>query len=472
VGLDTTNSFGRNMRVDNASQVNFLRDGVQMGHVENHGLLNFGDGSGGYKTATIGDLSGAGFIAMNVNISAEQGDKLITGIASGTHGILLHRTDTGSRVTGKEKILLVDTTDSSAAAFVSGTLVDGMYQYSVVDGTNDRDSYGSAHDWWLMGNGLSTGGRVVINVAGVASLGWFAEQDSLLKRMGDLRLDYEQLGDRMNLAKHAEGDVWVRTYGQQLNAGGNVSGAPFRDTLWGTDLGADKLWRLDQRNLLYTGAFGGYGQSSLDFRGLTASAKSNSYQGGVYATWLHDTGWYADLVGKASYLDNSFDVWEGAGKTRGEYHNWAAGTSLELGRKFQFKDGWFAEPQVQAGYVHIFGSDYATEGGNNISVNQGDADILQVRLGSLFGKSIRLGNGGILQPYVKVMGVEQVSGGGTVKADDGQWRPNYDGLRAQVGAGLIWQIDEQNQLHLDYEAEFGDKYDKPWGLNFGYRHQF
>jgi hypothetical protein len=27
-------------------------------------------------------------------------------------------------------------------------------------------------------------------------------------------------------------------------------------------------------------------------------------------------------------------------------------------------------------------------------------------------------------------------------------------------AGLIWQLDADNQLHLDYEASFGDKYDK------------
>jgi hypothetical protein len=39
-------------------------------------------------------------------------------------------------------------------------------------------------------------------------------------------------------------------------------------------------------------------------------------------------------------------------------------------------------------------------------------------------------------------------------------------------AGLIWQLDADNQLHLDYEASFGDKYDKPWGLTAGYRHQF
>ena len=251
-----------------------------------------------------------------------------------------------------------------------------------------------------------------------------------------------------------------------------MSGSPFKDTLWGTDIGADKLWQFDQRNVLYTGVYGGYGQSSLDFRRLPASAKSNNYQGGVYATWLHDSGWYADAVGKASYLDNSFDIWSDGGKTRGDYNNWAAGASLEVGRKFQFKDGWFAEPQLQLSYVHIFGADYTTGGAQQITVSQSDADILQLRGGALFGRTITLANQGLLQPYVKVMGVEQVSRGGRVSAQDGEWRPNYDGPRAQLGAGIIWQLDANNQLHLDYEAEFGTKFDKPWGVNAGYRYQF
>jgi outer membrane autotransporter protein len=51
-------------------------------------------------------------------------------------------------------------------------------------------------------------------------------------------------------------------------------------------------------------------------------------------------------------------------------------------------------------------------------------------------------------------------------------RANLDGVRAELGAGIIWQLNQHNQLHLDYEASFGDKYDKPWGLTAGYRYQF
>jgi hypothetical protein len=39
---------------------------------------------------------------------------------------------------------------------------------------------------------------------------------------------------------------------------------------------------------------------------------------------------------------------------------------------------------------------------------------------------------------------------------------------------IIWQITRTHQLHLhlDYEASHAKKYNKPWGVNLGYRWQF
>ncbi|MDR2463833.1 MAG: autotransporter outer membrane beta-barrel domain-containing protein, partial [Verrucomicrobiales bacterium] len=67
---------------------------------------------------------------------------------------------------------------------------------------------------------------------------------------------------------------------------------------------------------------------------------------------------------------------------------------------------------------------------------------------------------------------EQISRGNKVTISGDSWSPNTNGARAEIGAGLIWNLDENNQLHLDYEASFGAKFDKPWGLNAGYRYQF
>ncbi|MDR1304787.1 MAG: autotransporter domain-containing protein [Verrucomicrobiales bacterium] len=142
---------------------------------------------------------------------------------------------------------------------------------------------------------------------------------------------------------------------------------------------------------------------------------------------------------------------------------------LLLGNKFTFADDWFIEPQFQVNYLHLLAEDYQA---GPLTISAQDLDALQFRIGSLFGRTINLTNSGALQPYIKVSGVETISSGGTLRNGYQSTRATTDGARAELGGGLIWQLDADNQLHLDYEASFGDKYDKPWGLSAGYRHQF
>ncbi|MDR1191000.1 MAG: autotransporter outer membrane beta-barrel domain-containing protein, partial [Verrucomicrobiales bacterium] len=132
-------------------------------------------------------------------------------------------------------------------------------------------------------------------------------------------------------------------------------------------------------------------------------------------------------------------------------------------------DGWFIEPQAQANYLHNFATAYRA---GALTITPRDLDALQLRLGGVFGKTIRLTNSGALQPYLKASAVELISSGGELRTGGQSLRANLDGTRAEFGAGLIWQLDANNQLHLDYEASFGDKYNKPWGLTAGYRYQF
>jgi outer membrane autotransporter protein len=119
------------------------------------------------------------------------------------------------------------------------------------------------------------------------------------------------------------------------------------------------------------------------------------------------------------------------------------------------------------------GNNYSTSGASVFTVGLDDADVLLFRGGALFGRTITFTKSkSVLQPYIKAMGTEQISGGGEVIVGGDSWRPTLDGAHAEIGAGIIWQLDDQNQLHLDYEAAFGDNYDKPWGVNAGYRHKF
>jgi outer membrane autotransporter protein len=467
-------------------------------HAENSGLfglvryLNQDANASGYHTLTFdGNVGGGAVISMNTDIAANSSviyngasDFLvINGVADGAQVIAIN--NRGDIPAGTETALhLVQTGSSTGASVFSGStrISKGMgaLEYQVMNGTEADASYqantsGGDNNWYLVltddSSSPGDGGKSVLNIFTAPAAAWF-EQDTLVKRMGELRLDETLFG---NTEREHDWEAWVRGYGSQYNIGGAAGGSPFRNLIYGTDLGADKRWCPDRRNVFYTGVFGGYGRVEQDYRAYyDGSGASESFYLGTYATWLHETGWYADFVAKGAHYDNSFDTRDQSStSTNGDYESWAAGVSLELGRQFKFKDGWFAEPQVQASYMHLFSGDYRTSGDNQFAVSQSDGDYLQFRFGSLFGRTIKFANSKqLLQPYVKVFGQQQISSGGYVRASGGEWRPNLDGAAAILGCGLVCRIDEVNQLHLDYEASFGDKYDKPWGLNFGYRHQF
>jgi tracheal colonization factor len=324
-------------------------------------------------------------------------------------------------------------------------------------------------------DGVSTVGAVLNSAIAVHQGAWFAQQNSLLKRLGELRFNAETQtittggSDKeistTTISELLLNNVWIRSYGQQLNVGGKVAGKAYEQLVYGVDVGTDHALVLDNSNTLHVGGFLGYGASDLDFRTPGAKGTISSYYGGLYATWLHDSGWYADATFKVASVDNELNT----ATISANFHDVNIGGSIEVGKKFTFSGDWFLEPQAQINYLHILAEDYTA---GPFHINAQDLDAVQFRIGTTFGKTFKLANGGALQPYLKVSGVELTSSGGEIRNGYQHTRSNLDGARAEIGGGIIWQLDANNQLHLDYEASFGDKYDKPWGLTAGYRYQF
>jgi outer membrane autotransporter protein len=457
--------------VDNGAVFNLGGFDQTITSLTNNGLVDFH--LLGHQLTISGNLDGNGVFRIDTDIAAGTADTIeVQGTSSGSHNLLI--TNSGGAPTGSEAPLLLVQTSDGLAAFSGSVGVDsGMYRYNytVLNG----DSLGlSANDWYLAltGSGgpvppvISPEGDAVLNSAAALSGFWFTQLDNLNKRLGELRYNTPHSSStHPELVEGLVENIWVRSYGQQANIHTGINGVKgFRETQYGVDLGTDKAWLLDDNNTLYTGVFAGYGGADRDFH-TGYNGNTDSGYGGLYGTWIHKDGWYADTVAKGQYFNSSFD-----GTDHGAYDSVGVGLSLELGRQFQFKDGWFAEPSLQVGYVHLTNDNYTTIQGMQVDLS--DTDVIQFYGGARLGRNIKLNDKGWLQPYVKVGGLEQISSGGQVRAEGGEWRPNVDGARGVIGAGVAWQLDDSNQLHLDYEASFGDKYDKPWGLNFGYRHQF
>jgi hypothetical protein len=69
-----------------------------------------------------------------------------------------------------------------------------------------------------------------------------------------------------------------------------------------------------------------------------------------------------------------------------------------------------------------------------------DMDALQARLAYTVGKRIPLTNGALLHPYARIGGAALTSSGGEIRNAYQRLRPNIDGLRAEFGAGVVWQL--------------------------------
>jgi outer membrane autotransporter protein len=419
--------------------------------------------------STLDNLDNNGTLTTDLNTDSGEGGKIvITATGSGTGTIHIDTTGNG---TGNPDKLINDLVVNPGPDW-KWDYMDWGLEELIKSGTN---ADGSNH---FTQQGNSVAGAVLNSSAALQQTMWFAQQNSLLKRMGELRFNHDNpvtlsgKDDKAVTTLDADSlieNLWIRSYGQQLNVGGKVSGHSYEQMVYGMDLGTDHKFTLDNHNDLYLGVYAGYGRSDVDYRVAGAEATLDSYYGGIYATWLHDSGLYVDVTFKAAGVDNELKAPYGSNQLTANYNDLNLGGSIEIGKKFTFRDDWFIEPQLQVNYLHLLAEDYQA---GPMSIAAQDLDAIQFRVGSLFGRTIKLANGGAIQPYVKISGVEAISSGGAIRNGYQSIRSNIDGARAELGGGLIWQIDVANQLHLDYEASFGDKYDKPWGLTAGFRHQF
>ncbi|MDR1305134.1 MAG: autotransporter outer membrane beta-barrel domain-containing protein [Verrucomicrobiales bacterium] len=428
---------------------------------ENRGDWHIGD-----YHVTFDNLDNTGAINLNVNSDTGAGGSVtVTDTASGNGKV--HLDTTGNGQLNPNDALPGKVTGHGTENWTWDPVNWGLEELLVTphaDGTLT-----------ITQNGTSPAGAVLNSAIAVQQSMWFAQQNSLLKRLGELRFNHPNTvsgQDDKTVTLSADSlieNIWLRSYGQQLNVGSQVAGRAYEQLIYGVDLGTDHKFALSADSDLYLGVYAGYGRSDLDYRSPGTDGEINSYYGGLYATWLHSSGLYIDATFKAASVDNDLKAPYNGAQLKASYNDVNIGGSIEIGNKFTFQDGWFVEPQFQVNYLHILAEDYQA---GPMSISAQNLDALQFRLGSLFGRTIRLANGGALQPYLKISGVETISSGGTLRNGYQSIRSNTDGVRAELGGGVIWQLNADNQLHLDYEASFGDKYDKPWGLTAGYRHQF
>ncbi|WP_166367094.1 autotransporter outer membrane beta-barrel domain-containing protein [Pseudomonas akapageensis] len=436
----TLNSQGQWNMVGDASVANLAMDG---------GAVKFGEANA-FHTLSVENLSGNGTFIMGADFSSGQTDHLeVTGSASGNHALLV--SSSGADPVAESQLHVVHTAGGDANFALLGGEVDlGTYSYDLV-----RDG----NDWYLDASRkvISPGTQSVLALFNTAQTVWYGELTSLRSRMGELRLDDGKAGG------------WIRAYGNKYNVSAS-SGLAYDQVQRGFSLGADAPLAIGDGQWL-VGVLAGHSKSDLDIARGT-SGEVNSYYLGAYTTWLDaQSGYYVDGVVKFNRFDNESKVSLSDGqRTKGDYDNHGIGASVEVGRHIKLKDDYFLEPFTQWSVVDIQGSDYTLDNGMRA---EGDRTrSLLGKVGSTAGRNFDLGEGRVIQPYVRLAYVHEFAKNNEVQVNDNVFNNDLSGSRGEVGAGVAVSLMERLQLHADFDYSNGEKIEQPWGANVGLRYSW
>ena len=432
----------------------------------NHATLTLA----GLAPGAPGATTAGGAFNLRTDIAGGAGDKIVITSTAATGAYTLLFSNTNSAAPHANSALQVVTAPAGAAATFTGTTEDSLYTYTVAPGQGDKQ--GS----WYLANGttLSRAADAVIHTAAVAGQDWLYSLDTLYKRMGDLR-EPPYGGDAAAGAQGGAGNLWLRANASRLNAdaalaGGPLTGYGFHQYNYGATLGADKCLVPAGTMLLFAGAFADlqYISRSFDNNG---TGRTNALGAGIYLTWEHADGWYADLIARADRNKNKLTAISTDGsRTSASYNATAQGISLEFGRLINWPRDWWIEPAIQYAAASIGGADYTATGPNAFGVHVGSTRASQTRLQFRFGEDD--GNNPGWHPYAKLAAVYSSASGGNVQVKvDGAapFAADYGGWRWEVGFGAAYVINERSQFYYDYEYAHAARYSRPWTLNAGYR---
>ena len=204
--------------------------------------------------------------------------------------------------------------------------------------------------------------------------------DTLMRRMGDLRLD----------PTHNNDGIWVRMHGGRQYMDSSFKNRYVGQDYYGGQLGLDTKYKNDDNDTIgYFGLFGDF--VAVDNTYTSGKGNLNGYGIGAYNTWMFENGTYLDLVGKLGKLEGDYKIINSNGElVTADFDTREMVLSLELGHRIDADKDWIIEPQAQITYGEIDGLDYRTN--NGIRFRSDDIESLIGRLGFIAGREFDSGN--------------------------------------------------------------------------------
>ncbi|WP_298564516.1 autotransporter outer membrane beta-barrel domain-containing protein [uncultured Phascolarctobacterium sp.] len=284
---------------------------------------------------------------------------------------------------------------------------------------------------------------------------WRTENDKLLKRMGELRYNGEQ-----------EKGAWFRVQGSKIGREGQFD---FSNKYTTYQLGYDELTKYTDSVKRYQGFALSYTDGSSGYS--SGSGDNSSKAISFYNTEIGSKGHYLDFVFKISNMDNDFAVYDSnSNKITGDFNNTGVALSAEYGRKNDFDNGWYIEPQAQFTLGYLGGDNYTAS--NGIEVSQSGIKSAVGRIGFNIGKAV--GSKGVV--YAKANLLHEFGGGYEVAMQDSSGAvtvsDSFSDTWFEYGIGAALQTGKNNHIYFDVERSRGSDFKKDWQWNVGARWNF
>lgn len=311
------------------------------------------------------------------------------------------------------------------------------------------------------------------------AIGWLSEKNDLRRRLGEIRYG-SQTG------------VWAKVFHRQDRASGfRYNGFEQKST--GVHFGYDTFVNRSGNADWIVGATFRYARSEQEGieTAFAGDGTTDEYSAKIYATWLHDAGWYVDMLAQVGYYDQEIDGVNNQGDAAfdASYHNVGKGVSVEVGKMIaltgetsmrEARNHWFIEPELELSYFHISGDDFKTLTG--LQVDQGNADFLTGRAGFVLGKKFSYGTtsddprwfqlgliGGVTHEFLGEQTIRFTGTDGRSVSVEGN---GLGGTSYYYGFTADWQVSDRIRFYGELDREEGDNYTKDFGINIGFKYAF
>ncbi len=438
-----------NLRMKN-SLWNVTGDSQVTEFVANNNTVDMTKDGRTYSTLKVADLSGAGsWFVLDTDLASEaNSDRIIAtnGETGGVHYISVadNSLTNGQTVIGP-KTLLIATDESQNTTFVGKSVyLGGLWE--TIPTIENLDN----GNWYLtmIESTIAPATESLIgNIESTYGL-WrnVMTDDTLRKRLGDLRMGGEEVGG-----------VWART------KVGSLSGNTYDSKYQMFQVGIDKR----NGNKVY-----GFAIDHSNTSGDYASGSGDGSMTGLslYMTKYKDSGAYSDLVLRGGKLRSGVNV-------RGEYPDsldmdtFGYSASYEIGKTNTNENGWFTEPQAQLVFGHLNGGEYRTE--RNTYIDRSGVNSLVARLGFVAGRKIDKASDYYFKAnvYHEFLGKEKMD----LAAANGETM-SYEGKNKdtwfEVGLGTNIKLSKEIYFYGDVLKTFGGDIKKKWQVNAGLRWAF